>query len=119
MKIKIENVVDKGNLDRERVLLKVLSNEDLKNYVIMDSTFNSEGDISNTGRHAFKFPMKEVKKGDYICLFTKKMDTTSKSEFANSIGSITHCFFWNREASVWNKNNDNCYLLYIVDSKNV
>lgn len=119
MKIKIENVLDKGNLERERVILKVVSDENIGNYVIMDSTFDQEGDVSNTGRHGYKFSSKEVKKGDFICLFTKNKDGSSKSEFKNTTGSTTHCFFWGRWATIWNKDSDCFYLMYLLDSRKV
>lgn len=49
MKLKIASVADKGNLERERVVLKVASKGDISAYAIMGSPFDQDGDISSTG----------------------------------------------------------------------
>lgn len=119
MKLNILYAKDKGDITKERLVLKVLEDANTSGYVVVDATYDSDGDLSNLGKHAYKFPSKDVKKGDYVILFTKAAGSAAKVEEENQSSTTNHNFYWGRKATVWNKDGDYCTLLYIVDSKKV
>lgn len=117
--LKIIEVKDKGDIENERLVLSVIDDGNTLGYVVMDATFNEDGDFSNKGRHAFKFKRKSVKKDDLVVLYSRKaMGSLEEKRSSGNIFTI-HFFFWGRDATIWNKTEDFCTLLYIVDSKKV
>jgi len=120
MNLRIKEVKDKGDLENERLVLSVSKDDNTLGYVVMDTTFDEEGDVSNKGRHAYKFPEKEVSAGDLVVLYTRaKPNGRSAEKVAKDGKTKTHFFYWSRETTVWNQDGDRCTLLYIVDSKAV
>jgi len=118
VKVKIEYVKDSGNLDDERLILKVLSKTDIGSYLVCDSTYTSEKTVSNKLRHMFWFPDKSVNEGDYIALYTKG---GVNGEYTNKGETVTHTFHWGLEETVWNKEGDGAVVFEIAEwnSKNV
>lgn len=113
MKIQIKYVKDAGNIDKERVVLKVLDNNvNIGNYIVCDTTYISENEISNKLRHIFWFPDHEVKKGDLIVIYTK---TGIEKTMDNKSGNITHFFYWELDRTVWNIDEDAVTLISIKD----
>ena len=70
MKIKIQEIKDRGN-DEERIVLRVLEDCNLCRYLVLDTTFDKDGNISNKNRHVYAFGDVPVRKGDYVVLYTK------------------------------------------------
>lgn len=112
MKLRILYVKESGNLQQERVVLKVLSNTDIGNYVVCDTTYHDDDSVSNKLRHIFWFPDKVVNKGDYIALYTKP---GADREFENKSKTITHSFHWGIEKSIWNKDGDGAVVFLISE----
>ncbi|MBK7310349.1 MAG: hypothetical protein IPI93_06045 [Sphingobacteriaceae bacterium] len=111
---------DKVDLAKEYLALKALKNLNTSRYVVMDTTFDEEGDVANLGRHAYKFPAKEIKEGDFVVLYTRAKPNNWPLEKPHDNGTITtHYFYWERGATVWNQGGDRCTVMKIVDSKNV
>ena len=52
MKIKIQEIKDRGN-DEERIVLRVLEDCNLGRYLVLDTTFDKNGNISNKNRQGF------------------------------------------------------------------
>lgn len=107
MDVKIIQIVKK-DLNNEVVWLKVLRDTDIGHYMIMDTTYINENKISNKHRHAYWFPDKPVKKGDFVALYTKLGRNTS---FENKASMETHHFFWNMKSQVWNDTGDAAVLI--------
>lgn len=84
----------------------------LKDYAVTDATFNDDGDPSNKQRHFFKFPNKEVTKGQRIILFTQSMTQAQ----GTVDGSIVY-FAWNLKHDVWNDTGDAVTLIKIANTK--
>ena len=59
MNLEIRNVADNAT-DEERVVLYVLADCNLNDYLLFDSTYDEEGEISNKHRHLFVFPDLQV-----------------------------------------------------------
>lgn len=120
MSLQIVEVRDKGDLESERLLLKVNEDINLKGIVVMDNTYNSDGELSNIGEHAYKFPSKDIEKGDYIFLFTKIRPNNALTESEKEGGNpVSHYFYWGRDTTVWNIDGDVCTLLRAFTSKAV
>jgi len=60
MKVIIREIKDHGHSD-ERIILVVIEDTDIGEYLVMDTTYNSEGTVSNKVRHPFWFPVKKLK----------------------------------------------------------
>jgi len=71
MNLEIIGVADNAT-DEERVVLYALADCNLNDYLLFDSTYDKEGNISNEYRHMFVFPAQQVKKGDFIWIYTKE-----------------------------------------------
>ena len=101
MNLEIRNVADNAT-DEERVVLYVLADCNLNDYLLFDSTYDEEGKISNKHRHLFVFPDQQVKKGDYIRIYTKEGNNeflkfplfTTKTQFYKK--TIDYIFFSNK-----------------------
>jgi hypothetical protein len=117
MNLKLRKVEYAGDLEKERVIIDVKGDDDLNNYMIVDNTFNNEGEPSNKHRHLYKFPKQSVKKGDLIVLFSKE----GKNRVINHDGDINqYNFYWNNSTtSVWNKGIDKCHLIKIENHKSI
>jgi hypothetical protein len=108
MKLQIISVHNHGDFKKEYVLLKVLEDCDVGNYVLADSTYTADGKVSNKVRHTFWFPDKEVKKGDLLSVWTGTGTNTSTK---TDSGSPIHRFYWNLKTAVWNDDGDCAVLL--------
>lgn len=111
MKVKIRGVVDGNNHKNEMLVIDVMEDTDMGQYLVMDSTYKPDGTVSNRFRHIYWFPPKKVKKGDIVILFTKKGEDITDQE-ANQ---VVHFFYWNVESSVWNNAGDCVVLLHCDD----
>src|SRR6266404_6319207 len=112
MKLDIISIEDKGDLSKETIWLDVLEDADLKYYLVSDTTFTGENQISNELRHVYWFRSKQVKKGDYVALHTK--DGTD-SATPNKRNATTYHIYWDLGRTIWNKDGD-CAVLFEVNT---
>lgn len=111
MNIKIRSIIDHGH-DDERIVLDVTDDTDIGEYLVLDTTYTSAGNVSNKVRHPYWFPDKKVKKMDVVVLYTKRGKSSSK---VNKDGSTSHFFYWGLNNNVWNNDGD-CALVLHVDN---
>jgi hypothetical protein len=111
MKAKIRNIVDHGQ-SNERIVLDIIADTDIGEFLILDTTYTSSGSISNKVRHPYWFPDKKVEKGDLVVVYTKKGTNSSKT---NTNGTTSHFFYWGLDSNVWNNDGDCALLLHIHD----
>lgn len=71
MDLKLVKIADSGN-DNERLVMKADSACNLNEYIVLDTTFDEEGIVSNKNRHVYIMPDINVNEGDFIWLYTKK-----------------------------------------------
>ncbi|MEY8238826.1 MAG: hypothetical protein RPT25_00615 [Cycloclasticus sp.] len=112
MKLSIRYVKEHGALEKERIVLKVLDNVDVGNYMLADTTYIADEEVSNRLRHTFWIPDKAAEKGDIIVIYTKPGDDFTQS---NKSGNKTHFFYWGLKRTVWNKERDAAALFLLND----
>lgn len=93
--------------DDERVLIDVLLDADLEDYILFDTTYSPDHKISNKVSHPFWFPKQMVIKGDLVVLYTKK---GASSLINNQNGSTSYFYYWNLDSNVWNDDGDTAIL---------
>jgi hypothetical protein len=114
MDIRIDQVQGHGDASQECVVLTVVNDTNLVNYMVADTTYTADGQrVSNTFRHTKWFGSKPVSAGDRIALWTKKgTDTTNVHN-----GVTWHHFYWDSAAAVWNDDGDGAILFQLADWK--
>ena len=112
MKLAIRYVKEHGVLEDERIVLKVLGDADIGDYMLADTTYIADDEVSNKLRHTFWIPDKTVEKGDLVVIYTKSGKDSTKS---NKSGNKTHFFYWGLERTVWNKDEDAAALFLVGD----
>ncbi|QUY50340.1 hypothetical protein JK621_09420 [Serratia plymuthica] len=111
MSLEISFVSDHGNISMERIVLRSNSNGVLLwNYLLSDSTYHSDGTVSNKLRHVFDFDSLTaitLNDGDLIILYTCKGNDSVYEHEGVKIYSI----HWGLNETVWNKNGDEAVLI--------
>jgi hypothetical protein len=103
MSLKIYSVINASTPNKEVVGLKTSIDVNLKDYAIVDKTFDKNGNTSNKFRHIFIFPDVAVKKGEFMRVYSGKGKyKTTTNEKGNNI----HHFFWNSDECIWNNEGD-------------
>lgn len=111
MDVKLLKIKDKSDLRNERVVISVLRDCNIGEYILFDTTY-SDYQISNKLRHTYWFPDKKVQQGDKVILYTKEGEIKEKN---NESGNTSHFFYWELNETVWNKNEDCAVLVNIKD----
>ena len=110
MKAKILKIIDAGNLQKERVVIKCGADEDVGEYLLIKTGANDQ--LPNIGvTRTFWFPDKEVSKNDFVVLYSKS-GTQSEKE---SGGSKYHFFYWGSETPLWEEAHGRqaCVLMHV------
>jgi hypothetical protein len=101
--LEIACVAGKGDLDKERVILIARRECDLIHYLVLDTTYNEDGTISDKNRHIYWFPSHLVKPRDYVLVYSK---AGKNRTFVDKEGDTIHVFFWGLDHTVWNEDGD-------------
>lgn len=118
MSLRINNLIKDGDADKEYILLIATADVNINNFAIVDKTFNPNGTVSNVHKHYYRFPSKDVKKGEYVSLRTG----VGKDNEGTIDKVKVHRFFWGSKAAFWNdKNTEKAELLKVstVETKTV
>lgn len=100
MKIDIQSVADKGNFDKERLILKVTADTDTGDYLVIQTGFHN-GEVTTGAYNTFWFPYKSVFAGDLVVLYTK----TGKDNVKELKGARkAHFFYWGLSSALWGRN---------------
>lgn len=110
MKLRIDRIDGHGDAASEVVTFTVTDDCDLSDYLLADSTYFANGNISNRFRHTYWFVGKPVKKGDRVALWTK----AGKDETVEHQGATWHVRYWNSKAAIWNDDGDAAVLLNVA-----
>ena len=110
MKLKITAIRDAGNLQKERVVMKVESSCDVGEFLLLQTGFRN-GSVTTGVRNTFWFPDKSVGTGDFVVVYTKA-GTASERDFKDV---KSHFFYWGRSEPVWRNSNIKPVLMHAPD----
>lgn len=102
MKLKMAKILDYGDSENERILIEVLDDCDLGNYVLALSNVVDDNRISNKIENVYWLENKELKKGDVVVVYTRRQGS-SIQKIENKSGAISYFLFWNLDATLSNK----------------
>lgn len=111
MDLQLVSIKDRGN-ENERLVMRALRKCNLNEYIVLDTTYDEDGIVSNKHRHVFVMPDIEVNGGDFIWLYTHHGDYHTHN---NKSQTITHNIYWNLDINVWNNDGDKAYLIHYDD----
>lgn len=100
MKLKIRSIADKGNIEKERLVIKALSNCDVGEFLLLRVGYR-EGSVTSGVHNSFWFPDQSVEAGDLVVIYSKSGRQNSKK--LNS-GKKAYFFYWGREGALWKDN---------------
>jgi hypothetical protein len=99
MIFEITNIVERGILAKERVIIKATREGDIGRFAVFRAHTDSEGSpLSGNVANCFWFSDKTVKAGDLVVLYTKE---GIESEKLNDSGSTSHFFYWDLSEPLW------------------
>lgn len=118
MSLEIFNVKYAGEPGKEKLLIKVTADCNLSDFMVMDCTYDDEGQSSNKHRHVYIFPEKAVYAGEYIILYTGS-GVNRTGALNSKVDTNTHRFYWGLDTTVWNEDGDEALILKygVIDCK--
>ncbi len=114
MKLRIDKIIDNGK-DNERVLIEVLDDCNLNNYILYDETFDEDGNPSNKVPHMYRFEKCIVKKGEFVSLYTKGDKGYALGTMKTPKDAPLHRIKRELELNIFNKAGDVAHLVEIND----
>ena len=111
MDLKLVKIADSGN-DNERLIMKAVRACNLNEYIVLDTTYDEDGIVSNKHRHVYIMPDINVNEGDFIWLYTKNGTYHTHNNVSKT---ITHNIYWGLDIHVWNNDGDKAYLIHYDD----
>ena len=99
MRLKLKSIADRGNHDKERIVMRVSADTDVGRYAIFRSSFTEAGEPTTTVTDVFWFPDKDVKTNDLVVLYTRS-GTTSEQPKKGAEGSV-HFYYWGKTSALW------------------
>ena len=111
MQVKIGHVADKGDLDRERLVLHAKRNADIGDFLLI-RTGVEDGEVTTDVRDSFWFPDRPVKAGDLVVVYSKSGTHREKKIDG---GRTAHFFYWGQKAPLWRDEDFAPVLLHAPD----
>ena len=108
MRIEIKSIAEKGNVEKERLVLKVKTDTDIGDYILIQAGFD-DGEVMIDTYQAYWFPYKAVSEGDLIVLYTRsgKQNTRELDQ-----GGTVHFYYWGLSEAIWDTSERTPVLLY-------
>jgi hypothetical protein len=115
MKLEISSFADPGNLQKERLVMKALSDIDIGNYAVFISNVSDDGKATAGPKTAFWFPDGTVRAGDLVVLYTKA-GQDSKKDLAD--GTTVHFYYWGITDVLWGRGDKTAVILRVAEWTN-
>ena len=117
IKIKFNARYEKGK-ENEYLSFSVLEDCDIHDYIIYDSTFDGNGDLSNLLPHMYRFPSQEVVKGAVVFLYIHSIGSRKAIDKQKS-GRQVYRFAWGlaNNVSVFNQEGDYLHIAEVSETK--
>ena len=107
MKLKITNIRDRGDLNKERVVMKVESAGNVGEFLLVQSGYH-DNSVTNGIYETYWFPDKDVNVGDFVVLYTKS-GTDSEKPFKDV---KSHFFYLGKKQTIWDAENRAAVLMH-------
>lgn len=112
MRLSISSFADPGNLEKERIVIKAMSDLDIGTYLLLRSSVSSEGSPTAGRKSVYWFPDGMVKAEDLIVLYTKVGERSKK---LLSGGRTAHFFYWGYQKALWGTNDYTAVILRVSE----
>lgn len=116
MTVSIRAVREKGVLEKERIVLTVDSNEDIGQYILLNTKSVGDNEVSARARQFLWLPDYRVSAGDLVVVYTKKSSQRIK-EKKNEDNTKTIFIYWGLAEPIWS-HGDDCAVLMKIDEWN-
>lgn len=107
MRLKITNIRDQGDIDKERVVIKVETAGNVGEFLLIQSGYQNDS-VTNGVHETYWFPDKVVSAGDFVVLYTKS-GANSEKPFKEV---KSHFFYWGKNRPLWNASNTIAVLMH-------
>lgn len=108
MDLKIKSIANKGDAEKERLVIQVLNDTDVGDYVLFRTGWKDDA-VTTRVYDTFWFPDKNVKAGDLVVIYSRR---GAKSERVLESGSTAHFFYWARTDTLWGTPDRGAVLLH-------
>ena len=106
MKVRINKIYSKGDYQKECVVLKILEDCDMGRHLLSRAGYSNDRKEFIRCKQAYWFPDQEVKKGDFVWLYTRAAKDGEQDCWSSGPKSTTYTFFWGLATEVWNNGAD-------------
>lgn len=111
MHLKVRSIHGHGDAAQEYVVIDVIEDCDIGSYMLADSTYLPNGNISNRLRHVYWLPDQKVKKGDTVFVWT---GVGVPNSLPSQHGGTGYHLHWGLKDPVWNDTGDCAVLLQLT-----
>lgn len=108
--IEIVNIFDGAVGNKERILFKANDFTNVGKYLVFTTIETMPGKILDVPKYIYWFPNQEIKKDDYVLLYTGIGQNT---KFSNKLGTTTYIFYWSNKYTIFNTPADSLVLIKI------
>ncbi|MGA2894653.1 MAG: hypothetical protein ABSE22_17445 [Xanthobacteraceae bacterium] len=99
MILEFGRIIEAGNYEKERVVIRVPSDEDLGFYAVFQCKADDDAvPYAGNTEHVYWFPSRSLKGGDLVILYSKNGTAGEKK---NDSGSTSYFFYWGLPEPVW------------------
>ena len=115
MELEIKNILDRGNLEKERIIFTPTIDLPIGNYIALCTSKSPVGPTSVSGgviKNSYWFPDADVKVKDLVVLYTKVGINNVKE---NADGTKTYFYYWYRATPLWGDDNSALVIANILD----
>jgi hypothetical protein len=99
MNLKLKSIADKGNLQKERLVIRVVNDTDVGDFIVLLTGFFDD-EVTIGVENTYWFPNKPVKAGDLVVLYSKVGKVKDRPL---DWGGDVHFFYWGLASSIWDK----------------
>lgn len=110
MTLRIRAVREKGNPEKERIVLTAESSEDIGQYILFCTHYEGDDSVSAKVRNTLWLPDQKVEAGDLVVIYTKKSTNLIKIK-ENDDNTKTIFIYWGLGGTIWNKGEDAAVLV--------
>lgn len=108
MRVKIEYVLERGDPEHERLVLRVLRDADIGDFVLIRTRYEGN-QVTTEVANTLWFPYKLVSRGDIVVVYSKS-GTDRRKEISDN--RTAYFFYWGQDNALWDDDTVAPVLLY-------